>query len=152
MTQKCYFSNTSKFMLFYFYSRRDVLKQHLLIHYKNDIKKQYITNDDTNQCPLCDFEAKDLKSLLQHLAIKTHMKLKEFLPGFAAEVLFSEKIPKAERNSVDSMEKFEEKSWMCCVCQQKFTERYQLTDHIGKRNFFYYLRSLPTRFKTIFKN
>ena len=115
-----------------------------MIHYKNDIKKQYITNDESTQCPLCDFEAKDLKSLLQHLAIKTHLKLKEFLPGFAAEVLFSEKIPKADRNSVDSMEKFEEKSWMCCVCQQKFTERYQLTDHIGKG--FFYLHGLPTRF------
>ena len=69
------------FMCSKWFARRSYLQQHLLVHYKLDIKNQYISDVHMTKCPLCDFEGKDLKSLISHIAVKPHYKLKEYIPG-----------------------------------------------------------------------
>ena len=83
------------FMCSKWFARRSYLQQHLLVHYKLDIKNQYISDVHMTKCPLCDFEGKDLKSLISHIAVKPHYKLKEYIPGkysFFRETNFTKKM------------------------------------------------------------
>ena len=55
------------FMCAKWFGRRDVLRQHLIIHYKKEIRKQYMSNgeDTNNVCTICGDETRDAKALLQ---------------------------------------------------------------------------------------
>ena len=69
------------FMCSKWFARRSYLQSHLLVHYKLDIKNQYISDVHMTKCPLCEFEGKDMKNLISHIAVKPHYKLKEYIPG-----------------------------------------------------------------------
>ena len=69
------------FMCSKWFARRSYLQTHLLVHYKWDIKNQYISDVHMTKCPLCEFEGKDMKNLISHIAVKPHYKLKEYIPG-----------------------------------------------------------------------
>ena len=125
------------------FSRKDNFKIHLLVHYKNDIKSQYVSETNETKCTICDFEARDLKTLVYHIALKDHQRLKEYIPTFAAESLFGERTQNQTKRDAastddeseavtDSILDGNENSWNCCVCKQDFTDHTQLTDHIGE--------------------
>lgn len=109
---------------------------------------------ETNEtkCTICDFEARDLKTLVYHIALKDHQRLKEYIPTFAAESLFGERTQNQTKRDAastddeseavtDSILDGNENSWNCCVCKQDFTDHTQLTDHIGETNFFPFVTS-----------
>ena len=56
------------------FGRKDVLRQHLVLHYKKQLGKQFVSkenNPEKNICGLCQFQAKDPKALIQHIALGT---------------------------------------------------------------------------------
>ena len=62
------------------FGRKDVLRQHLVLHYKKQLGKQFVSkenNPEKNICGLCQFQAKDPKALIQHIALGTHLKKKK---------------------------------------------------------------------------
>ena len=67
----------SCFMCSKWFGRKDVLRQHLVLHYKKQLGKQFVSkenNPEKNICGLCQFQAKDPKALIQHIALGTHLK------------------------------------------------------------------------------
>ena len=69
----------SCFMCSKWFGRKDVLRQHLVLHYKKQLGKQFVSkenNPEKNICGLCQFQAKDPKALIQHIALGTHLKKK----------------------------------------------------------------------------
>merc|ERR1719479_750685 len=89
------------FMCAKWFGRRDVLRQHLIIHYKKEIRKQYMSNgeDTNNVCTICGDETRDAKALLQHIALGNHQKLRDCLPDFLSKLLFTGKV--SHRASLD---------------------------------------------------
>ena len=64
------------------FGRKDVLRQHLVLHYKKQLGKQFVSkenNPEKNICGLCQFQAKDPKALIQHIALGTHLKKKNWV-------------------------------------------------------------------------
>ena len=64
----------SCFMCSKWFGRKDVLRQHLVLHYKKQLGKQFVSkenNPEKNICGLCQFQAKDPKALIQHIALGT---------------------------------------------------------------------------------
>ena len=62
----------SCFMCSKWFGRKDVLRQHLVLHYKKQLGKQFVSkenNPEKNICGLCQFQAKDPKALIQHIAL-----------------------------------------------------------------------------------
>jgi hypothetical protein len=128
------------------FGRRDVLRQHLLIHYKKDLKKDFIPEgSDPTVCSLCSHVARNHKALLQHISIAApHQKLRDHLPDYLASLLFPKKTEADDSYmSLDTSEadleaaaetppptRSNNKKWKCCVCKKDFPERPQLTDHI----------------------
>lgn len=100
------------------FGRRDVLKSHIVTHYKKEIRSEFMQNGPSNVCQICGFVAVDSRALLHHISISTHQKLKQFLPEFAANLLFPETEVKPE------------KELKCCICQKEFREKTSLMDHI----------------------
>ena len=57
-----------------------------------------------------------------------------FFTDFARDLIFGE-----INQSRINISKQETKEYLCCVCKQNFEERYQLTDHIGKKILKFFL-------------
>ena len=69
------------------------------------------------------------------LAFSQKFFLKQiFFTDFAKDLIFGE-----INHSRVNISKQETKEYLCCVCKQKFEERYQLTDHIGKKKKYMYI-------------
>ena len=74
----------SCFMCSKWFGRKDVLRQHLVLHYKKQLGKQFVSkenNPEKNICGLCQFQAKDPKALIQHIALGTP-KIQNIFPTF----------------------------------------------------------------------
>lgn len=103
------------------FGRRDVLRQHLLVHYKKEIQAEFLEDPTNTTCSLCDHQAPTVKSLLHHISLASHMKLKDFVPGFVAEYLFDKEVKPAMTESP---------KLKCSVCDTGFEEKTSFTDHI----------------------
>lgn len=105
------------------FGRRDVLRQHLLVHYKKEIQAEYMADSTDTTCSICQHRAPTYKSLLQHISLGSHQKLKDFVPTFVAESLFNKDAAKASAE-------IEEPLFKCSVCDTGFDEKNSLTDHL----------------------
>ena len=143
------------------FTRRDILRQHLLTHFRDAIKDKYMKSDDTNdiadslQCVLCKaYLARDEKSLLQHIAIAVHYKLKEFLPEKMGGILFTKSNAETSINDTTNSSDnnanassanedepvkksvsvrlpiLQKHKWKCCVCSKILGNRPDLTVHV----------------------
>ena len=125
--------------------RRDVLRQHLLTHYKNEVRAKYMTGERNDICTICGFEARDPKALLQHVSLSVHQKIKDFMPEVMANIMFNKSKDVTEESiSMDtdqsnntinekvdqSLEHPEEKSFKCGVCNENCEDKNSLTDHL----------------------
>ena len=79
----------SCFKCYKWFGRKDVLRQHLVLHYKKQLGKQFVSKENSEICGLCEFEAKDPKALIQHIALGAHQKLKELLPEQLKDLIFT---------------------------------------------------------------
>ena len=133
-------SQWSCYMCTKWYGRRDSLRQHLLVHYKKELREKYMTEPESPICSLCGIESKDTKTLLNHISIGTHQKLIDFVPEVLSNYIFA-KAMKSEtesqnENSIDAASSSDEKEteidskFKCYVCQTAFKEKTALTDHI----------------------